>query len=229
MQAASEPKTAIALEPRTRTLKGRLVWSVLGLLAAGIAMLLSQEVDKRVTYIDLGTIYGNLRDYYDAGRTVFLLRSGGYPSIGDGGDFHYSITNGLITLGCSLNDVGPVPNLRVYRKASSSRVIGDESFFENYTTTEERFELAYRRYNVNACFRISPIHGFREGRFSCSDTDKAEMEMAAALLDNAILCAGPNVKVEEVRLYQVVGYKIRVFAGGISYLIGRLFHPGGHW
>ena len=188
-----------------------------GLILVGLGLLSSLSVGKRVTSVDLRSVYPNIEDYND-GRSGYVLTA---PR---SADYRLATSDGGITLNFYLNNSHTfVQSRRKWQKEETSQPIGDEAFFNNETESEETFKLIYRRHNLAVCFGISPIHGSTNGRRCFSQTDRQELETTAKILDDAIHPGNPSVKVEDVRFYQVIGSKTWDFVTGCIMTGGYFF------
>jgi len=121
--------------------------------------------------------------------------------------------------------------MRGYRQfGGTSEPIGDEAFFQYDLHVDSRLELAYRRFNTMVYFKADPSIPYRRGEENLRmDADKKELEQVAKVLDDAILNRNPNISVENIRVHQVVGARIKGVAQGLVWFIHSLYHPGFHF
>jgi len=203
-------------------------WLIAGIILIGLPFLLTRPVQKRVTSIDLRTIYPAIQDYHE-GRSGYVMTAGEYATAPGMAFYHFKVPTGAISLTCSLDDLNSwIQSRRHWQKGPASLPFGNEAFFKNETESEETFELAFRRLNVSVCLRLSPIHGFRDGHSVVSEADKRDLEQTAKLLDDAIRNGNPGIKFEDVRLYQIVSAKVTSFIGKLLWGLFSLFDRQPH-
>jgi len=203
-----------------RVVLGSVVVAVVGLLA-------TVKVGKRITSIDLSTIYPAIEDSNE-GRSGTVISAGDYPSFRGIAYYHLQTSRGSITLACSVDDSNSwIDSRKSWKIGPASQRIGDDVFFKNETDSEETLELAYRRHNLGVCFRNSPNREYRGGRpIFTSETDKKELEETARKLDNALLAGNARIQTEDVRFYQVVSHKLRSSVGnGYLWITYHLLGP----
>ena len=205
-------------------------WLFFGtILLVLVGVLSFAAVGKRITSMDFGTIYSNLQDYNE-GRSGTVFAAGEYPSINGIAYYHFKTSRGSIMLACSLDDFNSwIDSRKRWKFGQTSQPVGQDAFFKNETDSEETLELAYRRHNLGVCFRNSPVREYRGGRpIFTTEADKKELEDTARMLDDAIRHGNSTIKVEDVRLYQVVGYRVKSLVGGICWMVYSFFHPNAH-
>lgn len=205
-------------------------WLLVGVATLVLVGALSfVTVGERITSIDLSTVYPNLQNH-NGGRGDTVIRAGEYPAIKGITYYYFKTSRGSIMLACSLDDFNSwIDSRRRWKIGRTSEPIGQDAFFMNRTASEETLELAYRRHNLGVCFRNGPVREYRGGRpIFTTEADKTELEQTARMLDDAIRHGNPTIKVENVRLYQVVSYKVRRFVGGLCWMLYGLFHPNAH-
>ena len=185
-----------------------------------VGLLSITTVSKRITSIDFSTIYPNIQDYND-GRVGTVLSAREYPSVTGIVYYHFKTSRGSIMLACSLDDRNSwIDSRKRWMIGQTSQPLGEDAFFKNETESEETMELAYRRYNLGVCFRISPVF--------TTEADKKELEETARKLDDAIRQGDPTINVEKVRVYQVVGSTVKGLILELFLRLLFLFYPNAH-
>ncbi len=181
-------------------------WQVM--LLAGIAAVVTViaaghcKVGQRVASIDFKAVYPNIQPY-GGGSGSCEMAAGVYPNLQGTSAFAFKTPHGGIALDCTFRD--EVYGAAYFRDATASptsQPIGSESFFDVLAGT--RIRLNYRRHNLGVIF---------------SGTDKAEMEEAARNLDAAIMKGNPKIRMQDIELRQVTGFKLSVYFAPLSWIL----------
>ena len=99
--------------------------------------------------------------------------------------------------------------------------IDEQAFYGDWRHGANKdLELAYRRLNVSAVFHFDPS----KPNVIATGEYKADLENSANVLDQAILHRNPCIQSEDVRLGQVLGWKVKQFPG-IIFWVYSLFSP----
>jgi hypothetical protein len=198
---------------------------VFGSIVAGLAILSVVNVEKRVTAINFDGLYGATSIYEQSEGHQIIVRE--YPSQEILGFYVFATPRGSMSVSCILSDFSKSLIRSSHQMGATSHAIGDESYFQ-YQGIDPKLELAYRRYNAIVSFKSAPdkveAHYEDSERRSASslDADKKELERIAMILDQAILNGNPNVKLENIKAYQIASVCIR---GLIARMLWTRFAP----